>query len=133
MIRFLIFLIFSTIFFLTGVAQKSDTTFYKDKWISKKTSKKKANFYEILEMNNGIKTSRTYQMRDNTLIHQQAFKDDMPTDLWIEGRFSGRVDTLDYRFILKYSDQHVENGIYPDIRANAFKKGCEGLRLARRD
>jgi TonB family protein len=133
MMRFLIFLIASTILVLNGVAQKSDTTFYKDKWTAKETSKKKAKFYKILEMDNSIKTSRTYQMSDNTLIYQQAYKDDMPTDLWIDKRFSGRVDTMDYRFVLIYSDKRVENGIYPDLENyenvdNAsYEKGIQGF------
>lgn len=94
-------------------AQQSDTLYFKDKWLAKPTSEKKAKFCEVTTKDGEIEKQTIYSVPDNDLVLHTEKKGDFPVGVWTDNRFSHQV--FDYRFKLIYSDERIEGGIYPEL------------------
>jgi len=107
-------LLFFTASSLALYSQRSDTLYFKDKWKEKKTPEKKAKFYEVLKAENGVKQQTLYSASTQRVIVHEEHTNGLPSGEWLDNRYEGRTETRDYRFELKYSDEKVEGGIYPE-------------------
>ncbi|MEQ8546804.1 MAG: energy transducer TonB [Cyclobacteriaceae bacterium] len=105
--------------------QQTDTLYFKDRWRQKETSQKKASFYEIHKIANGIEVQTLRKISDQSLISHKEFKEGLPTGVWTDNFFEGRTEILDYNFELVYSDTKIEEGIYPDEELKSNIKRAE--------
>ena len=68
-----------------------DTTYYKDYYLSKKTSKKKAYFMHVKSMKGSKLTEQTLRKTDGRVYDQKMFDNDLPCDIWKNRDSAGKL------------------------------------------
>lgn len=115
--------IFSILFFIISLsinAQQTSVKYYKDEYLQKETSEKKANYSQtIIEEANNVKTFITTNLNSNKVIRSESYKGDEPTGIWIEYQMNNKI-SFDYSFDLVYSNEKCADTLPDKNITNCF-------------
>ena len=100
-----------------GIAQTTKIQFYKDKYLSKAVSPKKAKFSESeIQNTDGSTTVEVKDLKKNIIIKSETTKGIEPFGIWIQQSNDGKsFYTYDYNFTLNYTQEKCKDSI-PGIR-----------------
>jgi TonB family protein len=108
----LLLITFITLTTIICNGQTSRTQFFKDSFLSKKVSERKANYSEtVTKHDDGIVTTEIRCLRDNELIARNTFKNGEPFGTWIIKTRGREKDTLNYEFELIYTQDVCQDTI----------------------
>jgi TonB family protein len=108
-------LLLTTLIILTTIicnGQTSRTQFFKDSFLSKKVSERRANYSEtIIKYDDGTITTEIRRLQDNELIARNTFQNGEPFGIWIITPRGREKDTLNYEFALIYTKDFCQDTI----------------------
>lgn len=100
---FVVVLLFGTL----SYSQTVTVNYFKDQWLTKEVSLKKANYsYTVTSYPDGTVTSEVTDLKAGKVIKRTSHKDDEQVGEWINGQ-----DTMDYDFKLKYSENNCTDSV----------------------
>jgi TonB family protein len=86
--------------------QTSKTRFFKDSFLSKKVSERRANYSEtVTKYDDGTITTEIKYLRDNELIARNTLRNGEPFGTWIITPLGREKDTLNYEFEIVYTEE----------------------------
>lgn len=113
--RSYIFTIFMLVLSTIGYAQVISTKYYQNDWSAKEVSPEKAKFVETVSKDKtGAVTTELRNVKKNTVVSSETYKDEEPYGIWIYER-GNRTEDLDYSFSLDYDEYVCENSI-PELK-----------------